>query len=64
MISFAMIVLVLSGLFLIFQRKTVTDLQKMAFGGHLPAGCAVAEGALLMLVALVIAILYWTDRLR
>jgi hypothetical protein len=63
-ISFAMIFLALSGLFLIFQRQTVTDLQKMAIGGRLPAGCVVAQGVLLLLAALVIAILYWTDRLR
>jgi hypothetical protein len=58
-----MIFLALAGLFLIFQRKTVTDLQNMAFGGRLPAGCAVAEGALLLVGALVLAILYWTKRL-
>ena len=63
MLTFALIFLPLAGLFLILMRREVTLMQKMAIGGRMPVGCAVVEGLVLILAALVLAILQWQGML-
>jgi hypothetical protein len=49
----SIIVLSVIGVAMIIWRKEITSLQAMTFGARLHPGCAVVEGALLLLLALV-----------
>lgn len=49
----SIIVLCVIGVAMIIWRKEITSLQAMTFGAKLHPGCAVVEGALLLLLALV-----------
>jgi hypothetical protein len=52
-VAVSIAVLALVGAALIIWRKEATALQGMTFGARLHPGCAVVEGALLLLVALI-----------
>ena len=45
-----------AGVLFIVRRQEVNALQKATIGARLPNGCAVAEGVLLILMAIVVAI--------
>jgi hypothetical protein len=46
------------GAAMIIWRKEFALIQAMAFGARLPAGCAVAEGLIILLLVLAFCLLY------
>ena len=57
MVIFAAALFLVAGILFIVRREEVTWLQKAAIGARLPVGCAVAEGVLLILLAVLVVIL-------
>jgi drug/metabolite transporter (DMT)-like permease len=55
--TLSLAVIALCGVALIIWRKEATNFQAMSFGARLHPGCAVVQGVLLLLVALVFLLL-------
>ena len=53
----SIVILAVLGAGLIIWRKEATSLQAMTFGARLHPGCAVVQGAILLLIALVYYVL-------
>jgi hypothetical protein len=55
---FTVVFISLVALALILRRREVATFQALVLGGSIRPGCAIAQGAVLLAIALIIAILH------
>ena len=48
--------MVIVGIAVIAARRPLASLQEMTIGGTMPAGCVIAEGVVLLLIGVLLAI--------
>lgn len=63
MTLFSLLFLVAAGAFWLVKRDEILSLHRVTIGGRFPMGCVVAEAVVLLAIAAVALVLYFTGAL-